>query len=168
MALIIEDGSIVANANTYLDVAGATTLLDDLLGIVPDPVLTEKDLKGAAQWLETFRDQYQGEKVSPASQSLQFPRINVYIDCVLLPSDEIPSVLKTAQALAAYETSQGNSLQVNSTGQTLLSKSIAGAISVSYSDNGRDSKQIIFNQINSYLELLFINRKSTSIPVTRV
>ena len=150
MTLIVEDGSVVSGANTYLTEAEAATLLDDYFGITA--TITESQLKMSAQWLESFRNNYQGNKVS-SSQSLQFPRISVYVDCVLLPSDEIPQELKLSQALAAYEISNGSTLQQNSTGQTVTSKSIAGQISVQYSDNGLGG-QTIFNQINSYLDLL--------------
>jgi len=155
MALIIEDGTIVANANTYLTEAEANTILENF-GYVLTPATAEADLRTAAQYLESFRNNYQGSKVS-STQSLQWPRTDVYIDCFAFASDEIPEELKFAQALAAYETAQGETLQVNSNGQTITQKTIVGAVSVSYADNGQDSAQKTFNQIDSYLESLFAN-----------
>jgi hypothetical protein len=148
MALIIEDGSIVADANTYIDEAEAAAILDAKFGITA--TITEQELKAAAQYLEGFCDQFQGHKVDPASQSLCWPRQGVYIDCILQPSDSIPSQLKTAQALAAYEENQGNSLQPNVSNQATTSKSIAGQISVTKSDNGMNDGYS-FTKVNQYL-----------------
>lgn len=163
MALIVEDGSIVAGANTYLTIAEADTILDDKFGIVPTTALTEKDLKLAAQYLESFRTQYLGQQVSPSTQTLEWPRVDVLINCVLQASDEIPEELKVAQALAAYEESLGNTLQPTTSGQSITQKSIAGQISVSYSDNGLDSGVKIFRQVDQYLTILFKKQNSQSV-----
>lgn len=154
IVIVVEDGSVVTGANTYVTKVEATELLLDNLGLVPSVALTDANMVSSAQYLETFRKRYQGVKVS-ADQSLQFPRQSVYVDCNLQPSDEIPLELKLSQALAAYEESNGNSLQGNTKGQTITSKNIAGAISVGYSDNGMDSNKITFTQLNGYLHLLF-------------
>jgi len=154
MALIVEDGSVVAGANTYLDVADANTILA-IFGYALPAVTADAEaaLTTAAQYLESFRRQFQGSKVS-STQALQFPRSGVYIDCILFASDAIPVELKYAQALAAYETSQGKKLQANSNGQTIIEKSVAGAVTVKYADNGQDSAQIQFSQIDSYIDVL--------------
>jgi len=166
MTIIVEDGSIVPDANSYLTIAEANTLLDDTFGIVPIVALTEKDLKLATQYLESFASEYQGFQVSPAAQSLQFPRNFVYINCVPVPSDSIPTTLKTAQALAAYEQSIGHILQPTNSGQAITQKSIAGQISVSYADNGLGG-QLIFKQINQYLKALF-NKQNSQLNVFRI
>lgn len=150
MALIVEDGSIVAGANTYIDEAEAATILDDRFGVTA--TITEQELKAAAQYLEGYCDQYKGTKVQ-SNQSLCWPRQGVYIDCELFPNDEIPDDLKTAQALAAYEENQGNSLQPNVSNQTVQSKSIAGQITVQYAENGL-STGTQFTKVNQYLKPL--------------
>lgn len=152
MTLIVEDGSIVPNANTYLSEAGANAILENF-GYTLDSGTAETNLRTAAQYLESFRNQYQGEKVS-CDQSLQWPRGGAYVDCCTIPSNEIPEVLKFAQALAAYETEQGNALQATTNGQTVIEKTIVGAVSVKYGDNGQDSGQLTFKQIDSYIQPL--------------
>ncbi len=148
--LIVEDGSVVTDANTYLDEADANLILADF-GL-PALVSAEANLRAAARYLDSFRDRYQGTKVSP-TQSLQFPRVNVLIDCNLQASDVIPNDLKIAQALAASKESLGNPLFKDTDGKTITSKSIAGQISVNYSDNGLSGT--IYTEINAYLTVLF-------------
>ena len=163
MTLIIETGAIVADANTYLDETQAALILLETFGITA--LITEPNLLAATRYLESFGAQYQGEKVSPATQSLQFPRINVFIDnCRLLPSDAIPLDLKRAQALAAFEELQGNTLQPTTTGQVTTSKSIAGQISTTKNDTGLSGLQ--FTQVRQYLKPLFKKLNAQSL-VTR-
>lgn len=153
MALIVEDGTIVAGANTYLTEAEANTILEGF-GYVLIPATAEANLRTAAQYLESFRKRYQGTKVD-CDQALQFPRKNVFIDCCQLASTVIPGVLKNAQALAAYEESIGNSLLNTSTQETVIEKSVAGVVTKKFADNGQDSSQKQFPKIDSQLEPLF-------------
>jgi len=153
MALVVEDGSVVAGANTYLNTGEGEVILEDRFGIT-GVTLTEAELKSAAQYLEGFCDQYQGVKVDPVNQSLCWPRSGVSIDCVPLSSSVIPQDLKTAQALAAYEANQGKDLQPNQSKQTVKRKSIAGQIDVEYSESGMSSGTS-FTKVNQYLKPLF-------------
>ena len=163
MALIIEDGTIVAGANTYIDVATANIILAYFnmpsLSISND----EASLTAAAQYLESFRDRYKGSKVSSA-QSLQFPRINLTIDGFDFPSDEIPEQLKKAQAIAASLVSSGKSLYSNSSGQEILSKSV-DVISVTYAKNGLSNSQPIFGLIDAQLQPLLNTTKLSTVRI---
>lgn len=161
MALIVEDGSIVADANTYLTEAEANTLLEGY-GFVLTPATAEANLRTAAQYLESFRRLYQGAKVSSA-QTLQFPRQGLLIDCFLIASDTIPEQLKIAQALAAYEESVGKNLQATSNGQTIIEKSVAGAVTVKYADHSQNSAQLNFPQIDTQIEPLLKQRSGLEV-----
>ena len=155
MTLTVEDGTIVAGANTYLTEAEANIILADF-GYTLTPATAEADLRTAAQYLESFRESYQGMKVD-STQALQWPRNGVVIDCFDIASTTIPNEVKYAQALAAYENGLGNKLQANTNGQTIIEKTVVGAVSVKYADSGQDSGQLNFSQIDSYIQPLLEN-----------
>ncbi len=153
--LIIEDGSIVAGANSYLSVADAETILDNQgysFGAITEDQ-KQQFLIRSATYLESYRDAYQGYKVS-CEQSLQWPRSNVYIDCCAFAANAIPNELKLAQALGAYYESTGKSLQAVTGGQNIASKEVVGAVKVSYFDNGSVDGYTIFTDINNSLDPL--------------
>jgi len=102
MALIIEDGSIVANADSYVTVAefrayatkrGVTTLPVDDADC--EPLLIR-----AMDYLATLEDRFKGCRVS-ADQMLSWPRKNVYIFGNLYPYTSIPPQLKAGQCILA-------------------------------------------------------------------
>lgn len=95
--IIVEDGSIVANANSYVSVAEYEAWAEDRqLTVGGHP---EAQLIKAMDFLETLS--FIGDKKT-RDQSLQWPRDNVYIDGFEYESTEIPQALKEAQyAIAA-------------------------------------------------------------------
>ncbi len=150
MAIIVEDGSIVANANSYLEIAEANTLLLETFGITA--TVTEANLKASAQYLETLN--YQGRKTDPVNQSLQWPRTGACVENVIIQPDSIPELLKRSQALGAYYESQNQPLLAVSNGQTITSKSIDGVGSFGYGDNGENSAQMKFSLLQSNIKPL--------------
>lgn len=111
MALIVEDGSIVAGANTY---ASASEVTDwaTARGFTISTVQAELEqaLIKAMDYFESFAEQFLGEMTDPANQALQWPRQDVTINTLLVPVNSIPDQVKTAQIVIAYEFLQGNDL----------------------------------------------------------
>jgi hypothetical protein len=94
MTITTEDGTIVADANSYADTTdviafaaarGVTIASEDAEGLIIR----------AMDYIETRS--YQGCQVSFGVQPLQWPRDNVYVDDNLLPDTTIPLRLKNAQ-----------------------------------------------------------------------
>ena len=142
MTLIIEDGSIVTNANSYVTVVelAAYALLrgTDLSGL--NEAQTEALIIKAMDYLESKRGQYKGSRVS-SDQELQWPRLGVYdvdLQGELYPHDAIPRELKYAQMSLAIE-ANSHDLQPNrlrsDKGQVIKEK-IDGAIEVEYANSG--------------------------------
>lgn len=102
MALIIENGSGVAGANTYASVA-ALREYAALRGItlpVDDPSCEVLLIK-AMDYFDSVVG-WQGVKANP-NNPLDFPRTGVVVDGVTLPSTAIPSILIQAQVTLATE-----------------------------------------------------------------
>lgn len=89
MAIIVEDGSIVTNANSYVSEAELTSFAADR-GITLTADEDELLIK-AMDYIESL--DFQGIKVS-RDQPLQWPRAYVTIDQYYFPSNEIPKELK--------------------------------------------------------------------------
>lgn len=107
MALVIEDGSIVPGANSYVTVAEMRTYALQRGVTLP---AADADLEvlsfQAVDYLESFRSSYKGSIVDTA-QALQWPRQNVVIDGQPWPIIAIPKELKSAQCQSVIEVFNG-------------------------------------------------------------
>ena len=130
MALIVEDGSLVSNANSYISVsdyvawANARGFTYDAL-----PALEHKILR-AMDFIESL--DFIGEK-HEETQALQWPRDYVFIDGYSVESDEIPKEVKAA----VYEATKleiDNDSKLTPTERETLSEQI-GDISVTYASS---------------------------------
>jgi hypothetical protein len=95
MTLIVEDGTGVANANSYIDLTFLTAFASARGLTIPTVDATKEQYAILAMdYIESVR--FCGSKVD-SSQSLQWPRTGVSIDGVDFAEDEIPLRLKDAQ-----------------------------------------------------------------------
>lgn len=116
--MIVEDGSIVADANSYVDITYAdahfasrrTTSWANL-------TLEEKEgaLINATDFIEaTYGMNFKGELVSPGVQPLSWPRSGVFITTNYeIPDTEIPKRLKDAVCDLALKVSAGTELMAD-------------------------------------------------------
>lgn len=105
MTIIVEDGTIVTNANSYVTTAELDTYAT-ARGVTIISGDREKYLLLAMDYLEPLR--FIGTKYS-ATQALQWPRSGAYIDGYLLDEDAIPTLLKNAEMQIAMSISEGYS-----------------------------------------------------------
>ena len=99
MALVItvEDGSIVADANSYVTAAELVTYAAErgITGLSADADVRANLLFKAMDYIETRV--FQGQQVDFGVQALVWPRDDVYIDGNLLSNTAIPLMLKRSQ-----------------------------------------------------------------------
>ncbi len=103
MTLTVEDGTIVANANSYVsttDFTAYATARGVSLTSGAETLLVQ-----AMDYIESLS--YIGMKYT-AAQSLQWPRSNVYIDGYLFAYNDIPQELINAQMQVAMAIDVGN------------------------------------------------------------
>ena len=106
MALIIEDGSQVANANSFVTDLEYTTYAT-ARGLTVAVLAADRaiDLISAIDYLTSVEPSLQGYRAS-STQVLFYPRIGVELHGFALATDKIPNELKNAQMEAAvYATS---------------------------------------------------------------
>jgi len=134
MAVIVEDGSIVANANSYIDEAYARAYASARGVTLPvDDAELDILLIKAMDYLEGKRAEYQGDKTDPLNQELQWPRTDVKIDCVEIDADFMPKELKQAQAQLSIELFNGIDIQPTQSGG-FVKKEVVGPIETEYSE----------------------------------
>lgn len=105
MALVVENGTGLPGANSYVAVAEARQYAADRGLSLPatDPAV-EVLLVRATEYLETApRGPWQGDKTFPSVDTLSWPRIGVVIDGYELAQDEVPLQLKKALCQLAVE-----------------------------------------------------------------
>lgn len=170
--LVIEDGSIVAGANTYVDLAKARELASCRgLALPADDELLTQYLIRAMDYLEARRCDFQGEKAD-INQALQFPRKGLTYECREIEPPEngdpwfMPSELAKAQVQLAVKIKEGVPLysQDPTTDSNFESGPIVqetiGPLTVKYSDRhlnsggGRSSSSNDLNVIPAVESLL--------------
>lgn len=148
MTLIIEDGSIVPNANSYVTVAEIKSYAD-LRGITyPVDAQIEQNAILATDYLQSKC--YLGELVEE-TQPLLWPRQDVWVNGLELSSTAIPDDIKNAQIELALAQYQQNILNDGSESGTDIKREKTGEIETEYYEGGKSS---VFNsqRVNLYLQ----------------
>jgi len=138
--LIVEDGTIVPDANSYVSV-------DDIIKyaeargvvLIPgspiDPVKVAIMAINAMDYIEMFKYRWKGKRVNPSLQRLSWPREGVVIDGERWPSDKIPDELIAAQCQLCIQISRGvNLLPTVSADEAFITKEKVGPIETEYSE----------------------------------
>ena len=103
MALTIEDGSIVAGADSYVIVADLRSYAQKRGATLPvSDDACEVLLVKAMDYLQAEEPKFKGCRINSA-QPLAWPRTGVRIDRFALPTNAIPTQLKHAQMALAIE-----------------------------------------------------------------
>lgn len=158
MAIVVEDGTIVAGANSYVTEAELTTYATARgITIAGD---TEELLIKAMDYIESLA--YKGIKFTQ-DQPLQWPRANVVVDGYLIATDEIPQELKNGEMETAISIDEGEDPLADI--PRVKSKTTVGPISVEYKD-GSGSTTLV-RRINAQLRKLLRSAGGVAFPVSR-
>tara|TARA_R100000951_G_C2584224_1_gene162889 strand:+ start:108 stop:581 length:474 start_codon:yes stop_codon:yes gene_type:complete len=133
MALVIEDGSIVSGANSYITIANYKSWADDRGISYSTDSKIEQSIFRAMDWFE--RQMFIGNKANE-NQPLQWPRTEALIDGYYVDATEIPNQVKTALYEVTTVDLAGNS-EFN-TQDRKTSKEKVGDIEVTYADNSEN------------------------------
>jgi hypothetical protein len=150
MAITVEDGSIVAGANSYISIADTRTYAAARGATLP---VADADVEilliKAMDYLESLRDRYKGVKVSDV-QPCQWPREGVMVDNFDVAADAIPACLVSAQAQAAIDVQTIPLLPVGD-GREVVSESVSGAVSVTYSPGSGSAPSPVLSAVMALL-----------------
>lgn len=138
MALIVEDGSIVANANSYITRAQLIAYAGDRGVLIEDAAASDVFAIKAMDALETHRSEFRGREVEPGVQPLAWPRTGVCVGFVAYPDDVIPSNIVKAQLALALLSAQGVDLLpttgAGASGEGFITREKIGPMETEYSE----------------------------------
>jgi len=158
MSIIVEDGSIVAGANSYIDGAYLAAY-----GAARGITFTaDKDvlISFAAAYVEGLN--LKGDKRTK-EQPMYYPVLNLSIDGFIINSDEIPKLLKDLQAEVAIAVGDGD--DPLATVARAVKKEKVDVIEVEYQDN---AAPFVYNlRIKSLERKLVSNPGGSSFGVSR-
>lgn len=132
-SLVLEDGSIVAGSNTFITA-------QNLVDYAADRGITIL-LADAPKWIWYGNDYilsqtYKGDLVED-TQTMPFPRDNLYIDCELQANDIVPDKIIKASLEAALASYRGVNL-LGDVKRATKEKQL-GPMKIVYQDNASDS-----------------------------
>lgn len=163
--LIIEDGTIVANANSFATDEEFKIYANirnfDVPATQPD---RESLLVQAMDYLFSKESSMKGCRVS-VDQELMYPRSGVCANGFNIASDAIPTSLKNAQMELAIQSNE-SAILISGTTQNLASFTVDGVYSESYFSGG-NWEQVRTDRADAYLDPLLSNNGSSNI-MTRV
>lgn len=148
MALIIEDGTQAANANSFvtdLEYTAYATLKGLTVGA--DAAAREIDLLAGMDYILSREETLQGFRVS-STQSVMFPRIGVWLFGYSVASDFIHDYVKNSQMEAAAYNTSGTLLSNIETTNKMKEK--VDVIEVEYFKGGSRSS-VNLQRVDTYL-----------------
>jgi hypothetical protein len=119
----------------------------------------------AMDFVESFRDEYQGRKRS-GTQGAQFPRVGVVVDGFPVGEDEIPAVLVKAQMQLACDAYTLGTLTPVGDGRVVVEETVAGATTTKYADHGDSNPQPQLTAARALLAPLLAGGTSSGYGIT--
>lgn len=166
MALTIETGAIVPDADSYVDIEDVTLYANKRGVVLSDDTdeAVERLIVKAMDFLETQEPQMQGTRVS-AEQNLSWPRSGVYLNGFDVAEDSIPSLLKKALCQLALDADVFD-LMPTSNGREVIKEKV-DVIETTYSEAGSASPQPSLTAFYNILAPLLTSGGSFSLDLTR-
>ncbi len=149
MTIIVEDGSIVTGANSYVSEADMITYAA-ARGVTVEVAEAEEFLIVCMDYIETR--QYQGAQVSFGTQPLVFPRSGVVIEGNTLSKTAIPANLVKALNQLCIELKAGHDALVTITQDDQVKSKSFAVFAKEYFENSTD--QAILQKVNAWLNPL--------------
>lgn len=158
--LIVEDGSGVDDANSYVNTAYARQYAENVGKVLPtDDDACKAALIAAMTYVEGQALRYQGHTTTE-TQALSWPR-----NLAGFESNVIPTTLKNAQVSAAILINDGEDLLPTVSGQ-FVTKEKVGPIETEYSDEylATLTGRAEFTSIDILLQPLFVKDSGYRLP----
>lgn len=158
MALIIEDGTIVDGANTFVDVDTARDYAAARGVTLPaDGPTVEAMLITSGDYLNSLEFEYSGARVEPLVQTMCFPRKDAEAYGTPLADDVIPGILERAQCQLCIEVHNGIPLfPSHAAGSAAVKKEKVGPIETEFSESSTVSlSSPLMTSVAALLQPLF-------------
>lgn len=151
MALIVEDGTGLDDADSYISLADARAFAANYGITLPaDDTEAEITLRQGTQYVDLQEDCFVGDRLTD-TQSLAYPR-----------DDEsgMPKALGRATVYAAAEFALGTDVRATDDGKSIASEEVTGAVAVSYFNNGKTGGTVTITRAMDALKSLLVDCKN--------
>lgn len=168
MPLIVETGTVVPDADSYVSLADARVLASKYGFSLPvEDAEAETALRNGALYVDLQEPLMCGRRVSP-EQTMAFPRTGIRLFGFDVPRTSIPSQVIRAQVIAAVEYGKGTDVRGTSDGRATSMERVEGAVTVQYFDNGANGSIVtITAAIDALRPLLCGGDAGSSFRVSR-
>jgi len=167
MALIVEDGTGLADAESYnsLEEIAEYATNHGLTFAISPAEAAEAAARRATTWLDgTYRGRYSGTRLNGRDQALQWPREDATdAEDEDIATDEVPAEIKAAHAEAAIrELASPGALNPDFVSGTQAVRKKVGSIEVEYRDvvMGPEMVRPVVNVVDDILAPLLGNSRS--------
>lgn len=164
--LVVENGSIIAGANTYVTIDEYIAYAASLGITVEDNDASKVQLIAAAIYIDSKESQLYGDMVEK-TQPLSYPRNNLTdLQNFTWGNDEIPTLVKKCQMSLALDINAGEDLyNLSQSGSVGVKRErVEGAVEVEYAI--ADSMRIARNSRSSSLLAALMKNGGTSVPIS--
>lgn len=164
MTVIVEDGTGLADANSYVSEDEADTYADDrgITAWSDSAADKEAALVRATTTLDaTYRNRFSGSRLNGRAQALEWPRLNSY-DYLgnLLDDDEVPIEVRDATIELAFRELADPGSTMPDLDRTIRSLK-AGSVSIEYASNA--AAKTSFSIISAIMSSLVGSGTATSL-----
>ncbi len=139
MSLIVEDGSGLANAESYISVADATAYHASRGNVdwaaLPNDQVREELLRKATDYMCAYTESWKGIRLL-SSQALDWPRNGVWANGYWIAPSTIPSAIANACALLALKAATG---ELSPDLDVPVAEEKVGPIMVKYAEGARQT-----------------------------
>ena len=151
MALIVESGAGLADADSYISLADARTFAANYGITLPaDDTEAEIALRQGTQYVDLQEPCFVGERLTD-DQALAYPRDD---------DGGMPSALGKATVYAAAEFALGTDVRASDDGKAIASEEVVGAVRVGYFNNGKTGGTVIITKAMDALKRLLVACKN--------
>ena len=166
ISIVVEDGSIVENANSYIGITYARQYcLQRGIELPVDDDAVVPMIIAATDFLESKACKYAGTKtndklalIPSISQELEWPRKDAFLfgdEDIAFDSHTIPSELKRAQAALVIAVSQGIVLLPNIGPLDYITEETVGPITTKYANPIQSGIEMTFTGVDYLLNPLY-------------
>ena len=132
MSLIIEDGSIVSEADSLVTRAEFIAYAASIGVTIDDSDDSDVLLVKAMKFIDSYENKIKGVKID-REQSLSFPRYNLVVNGWSWNTDEIPTEAKRCQMELALDVNSGTDLyNLTYSKGPRIEETVSGAVTVKY------------------------------------
>ena len=169
MSITVEDGTLVADANSYVSRADYIAYAASVGVTIADDADADIELIKAAQFIDSHEANLKGVRVE-RDQAMAFPRYGVTIDGWAWGEDEVPRAVILCQLNLAVDIHAGIdpfNPPPNPNRATKREK-VEGAVEVEYMGDGAGQKLGRDSRAQALLSSLLLRNGLTSITLERI